>query len=110
MPSVQLTRDQTLKFDDSFSVILPARYTVNIDALGEFLKEYKKGVIKDVWINPFFKVSILSKEFQLHGYQVYPRTWLLSEMSNDMYFLPFHMEENIVVEAISLFHHMLTTV
>ena len=110
MPSVQLTRDYTLKIDDIFSVILPARYTVNIEALGEFLKEYKNGIIKDVWINPFFKVSILGKEFQLHGYQIYPRTWILSEMANDLYFIPFRMEEKVVVEALSLFHHMLTTV
>lgn len=110
MPSVQLTRDYTLKIDKNFSVILPARYTVNIEALGEFLKEYKNGIIKDIWINPFFKVSILGKEFQLHGYQIYPRTWILSEMANDLYFIPFRMEEKVVVEALSLFHHMLTTV
>jgi hypothetical protein len=110
MPSVQLTRDYTLTIDENFSVILPARYTVNLDALGGFLENYKKGIIKDVWLNPFFKVSIVGKEFQLHGYQVYPRTWLLSEMSNDMYFIPFRMEENVVVDSLSLFHHMLVTV
>lgn len=110
MPSVQLTRDYTLKIDDSFSVILPAKYIVNTDALGDFLKEYKKGIIKDVWLTPFLKVSIVGQEFQLHGYQIYPKTWMLSEMANDLYFIPFRMDASIVVEALDLFHHMLTTV
>lgn len=110
MPSVQLTRDQIITFDESFSVIFPSIYTINIDTLSDFLTNYSKGVLNDVWLNPYFKVSIVGKEFQLHAYQIYPCTYILSELSNDTYFIPFCMEEKIVIDTLSLLYHMLTAV
>lgn len=105
---VQITNDTHLLFDGSCTVQIPQKYGVDKEALRVFLAKAESNIfVPDLWLNPYFKISIQSLEFHIRGYQIYPKCWILSEMSNDQYFVTIHMDTSVIIQTLREIYKLL---
>ncbi len=100
---------KTLKFSDTFSLVLDQNTKVDFQALKEFLDTVDKGEAASVNVGPYVSVNTKSNTLVIQGHPI-ANGWMASGKSDKYYTVSFDPTVDKVPLVLYYLYHMAVTV
>jgi hypothetical protein len=100
---------KTLKFSDTFSLVLDQNTEVDFPALKEFLDKVDKGDAASVNVGPYVSVNTKINALVIQGYPI-ANGWMASGKSDKHYTVSFDPIVDKVTLVLYYLYHMAVTV